>query len=187
MHLNGAVDKEACPLGLAPTTSTTAALALGDALAVALLDARGFGTDDFARSHPGGALGRRLLTHVRDVMRGGDRIPAVGEEASLAEAVLEISRKGLGMTAIVDAGRRVLGIYTDGDLRRTLEKNLDIKATRVSAVMSKNPRTIGPDALAAEAVQMMDQHNISQMLVVDAEHRLIGAFNIGDLLHAKVI
>jgi arabinose-5-phosphate isomerase len=187
VHLNGAVDKEACPLGLAPTTSTTAALALGDALAVALLDARGFGKDDFARSHPGGALGRRLLTHVRDVMRGGERIPSVGREASLAEAVLEISRKGLGMTAIVDPDRRVLGIYTDGDLRRTLEKNLDIKSTPVSEVMSRNPRTIGPDALAAEAVQMMDQHNISQMLVVDADRRLVGAFNIGDLLHAKVI
>jgi arabinose-5-phosphate isomerase len=187
VHLNGAVDKEACPLGLAPTTSTTAALALGDALAVALLDARGFGAEDFARSHPGGALGRRLLTHVRDIMRGGERIPAVGENASLAEAVLEISRKGLGMTAIVDGEQRVLGIYTDGDLRRTLEKNLDIKSTPVREVMSKSPRTIGPEALAAEAVQMMDQHNISQMLVVDADRKLVGAFNIGDLLHAKVI
>lgn len=187
VHLNGAVDKEACPLGLAPTTSTTAALALGDALAVALLDARGFGAEDFARSHPGGALGRRLLTHVRDIMRSGERIPAVGENASLAEAVLEISRKGLGMTAIVDGEQRVLGIYTDGDLRRTLEKNLDIKSTPVREVMSKGPRTIGPEALAAEAVQMMDQHNISQMLVVDAGRKLVGAFNIGDLLHAKVI
>jgi arabinose-5-phosphate isomerase len=187
VHLNGAVDKEACPLGLAPTTSTTAALALGDALAVALLDARGFGAEDFARSHPGGALGRRLLTHVRDVMRSGVHVPAVGRDATLAEAVLEISRKGLGMTAIVDADGQVLGIYTDGDLRRTLEKNLDIKTTPVSEVMSRNPRTIGPDALAAEAVQMMDEHNIGQMLVVDANRRLIGAFNIGDLLHAKVI
>jgi arabinose-5-phosphate isomerase len=187
VHLNGAVDKEACPLGLAPTTSTTAALALGDALAVALLDARGFGAEDFARSHPGGALGRRLLTHVRDIMRSGERLPTVGQGASLAEAVLEISRKGLGMTAIVDGAQRVLGIYTDGDLRRTLEKNLDIKSTPVREVMSKNPRTIGPDALAAEAVQMMDQHNISQMLVVDASQKLVGAFNIGDLLHAKVI
>lgn len=187
VHLNGAVDKEACPLGLAPTTSTTAALALGDALAVALLDAKGFGEEDFARSHPGGALGRRLLTHVRDVMRSGERIPAVGEQASLAEAVLEISRKGLGMTAIVDGARRVLGIYTDGDLRRTLEKNLDFKSTPISAVMSTNPRTISPDALAAEAVQLMEQYNISQMLVVDAQQKLVGALNMHDLLHAKVI
>jgi len=187
VHLDGAVDKEACPLGLAPTTSTTAALALGDALAVALLDARGFGEEDFARSHPGGALGRRLLTHVRDVMRGGERIPAVGLNASLAEAVLEISRKGLGMTAIVDDARSVLGIYTDGDLRRTLEKNVDFKSTPISEVMSRHPRCIGPDALAAEAVQMMEQYNISQMLVVDAESKLVGALNMHDLLHAKVI
>jgi len=187
VHLNGAVDKEACPLGLAPTTSTTAALALGDALAVALLDAKGFGEEDFARSHPGGALGRRLLTHVRDIMRAGDRVPAVGADASLAAAVLEISRKGLGMTAVVDEARRVLGIYTDGDLRRTLEKNLDFKSTSIRDVMSKHPRTIGPDALAVAAVQLMEQHNISQMLVVDADQKLVGAFNIGDLLHAKVI
>jgi len=187
VHLDGAVDKEACPLGLAPTTSTTAALALGDALAVALLDARGFGEEDFARSHPGGALGRRLLTHVRDVMRGGERVPVVGLRASLAEAVLEISRKGLGMTAIVDDARSVLGIYTDGDLRRTLEKNVDFKSTPISEVMSRHPRCIGPDALAAEAVQMMEQYNISQMLVVDAESKLVGALNMHDLLHAKVI
>jgi len=160
---------------------------LGDALAVALLDARGFGEEDFARSHPGGALGRRLLTHVRDVMRGGERIPAVGLNASLAEAVLEISRKGLGMTAIVDDARSVLGIYTDGDLRRTLEKNVDFKSTPISDVMSMHPRCIGPDALAAEAVQMMEQYNISQMLVVDAESKLVGALNMHDLLHAKVI
>jgi arabinose-5-phosphate isomerase len=187
VHLNGAVDKEACPLGLAPTTSTTAALALGDALAVALLDARGFGKEDFARSHPGGALGRRLLTHVRDIMRGGERVPAVGQEASLAAAVLEISRKGLGMTAIVDGARHVRGIYTDGDLRRTLEKNLDFNSTPIAEVMSKNPRSIGPDALAAEAVQLMEQYNISQMLVVDADNKLVGALNMHDLLHAKVI
>ncbi len=187
VHLNGAVDKEACPLGLAPTASTTAALALGDALAVALLDAKGFGEEDFARSHPGGSLGRRLLTHVRDIMRGGDRIPAVGEAAMLSEAVLEISRKGLGMTAIVDAQRHVVGIYTDGDLRRTLEKKLDFSATPIATVMSKHPRTIGPDALAAEAVQVMEQYNISQMLVVDADNKLVGALNMHDLLHAKVI
>jgi arabinose-5-phosphate isomerase len=187
VHLNGAVDKEACPLGLAPTTSTTAALALGDALAVALLDARGFGEEDFARSHPGGSLGRRLLTHVRDIMRSGERIPAVGQDASLAAAVLEISRKGLGMTAIVDDARNVLGIYTDGDLRRTLEKNPDFKSTPISEVMSMHPRSIGPDALAAEAVQLMELHNISQMLVVDGKNKLVGALNMHDLLHAKVI
>jgi len=187
VHLNGAVDKEACPLGLAPTTSTTAALALGDALAVALLDARGFGEQDFARSHPGGALGRRLLTHVRDIMRSGARVPAVPLDASLAAAVLEISRKGLGMTAIVDDAQRVLGIYTDGDLRRTLEKHVDFNATPIRDVMSRHPRAIGPDALAAEAVRVMEQYNISQMLVVDAEQKLVGALNMHDLLHAKVI
>jgi arabinose-5-phosphate isomerase len=186
-HLNGAVDKEACPMGLAPTASTTAALALGDALAVALLDAKGFGEEDFARSHPGGSLGRRLLTHVRDIMRSGNDIPTVGENAMLSEAVLEISRKGLGMTAIVDKEQHVRGIYTDGDLRRTLEKKLDFTTTPVSSVMSKQPRTIGPDKLAAEAVQLMEQYNISQMLVVDADNKLVGALNMHDLLHAKVI
>lgn len=186
-HLNGAVDKEACPMGLAPTASTTAALALGDALAVALLDAKGFGEEDFARSHPGGSLGRRLLTHVRDIMHAGDGIPVVGQNAMLSEAVLEISRKGLGMTAIVDGERRVLGIYTDGDLRRTLEKKLDFSTTPVSTVMSKQPRSIGPDQLAAEAVQLMEQYNISQMLVADADNKLVGALNMHDLLHAKVI
>ncbi|MDE2118243.1 MAG: KpsF/GutQ family sugar-phosphate isomerase [Betaproteobacteria bacterium] len=186
-HLNAAVDKEACPMGLAPTASTTAALALGDALAVALLDAKGFGEEDFARSHPGGNLGRRLLTHVRDIMHSGEGIPAVRHDALLSDAVLEISRKRLGMTAIVDDAQRVLGIYTDGDLRRTLEKRLDFATTPVSTVMSRNPRTIGPDALAAEVVQVMEQHNINQMLVVDAGHRLVGALNVHDLLRAKVI
>jgi arabinose-5-phosphate isomerase len=187
VHLDGAVAKEACPLGLAPTASTTAALALGDALAVALLDAKGFGEADFARSHPGGSLGRRLLTHVRDIMRSGERIPAVGQDATLSDAVLEISRKGVGMTAIVDDARRVLGIYTDGDLRRTLERRLDFAATPVSSVMSRQPHAISPDALAAEAVQVMEQYNISQMLVVDADNTLVGALNMHDLLHAKVI
>lgn len=187
VHLNGAVDKEACPMNLAPTASTTAALALGDALAVALLDAKGFGEEDFARSHPGGSLGRRLLTHVRDIMHSGNGIPAVDQSAMLSEAVLEISRKGLGMTAIVDQAQHVLGIYTDGDLRRTLEKKLDFTTTPVSAVMSKQPRTIGPDQLAAEAVQLMDQYNINQMLVVDTNNTLVGALNMHDLLHAKVI
>ena len=187
VHLNSAVDREACPMGLAPTASTTAALALGDALAVALLDAKGFGAEDFARSHPGGNLGRRLLTHVCDIMRSGERLPMVHENAMLGDAILEISKKGVGMTAIVDAGQHVLGIYTDGDLRRTLEKKLDFNATPVRSVMSANPRCIGPDALAAEAVQMMEQYNISQMLVVDEQHKLVGALNMHDLLHAKVI
>ena len=187
IHLNASIDKEACPMGLAPTASTTAALALGDALAVALLDAKGFGAEDFARSHPGGSLGRRLLTRVRDIMRSEERLPMVRENAVLSDAILEISKKGVGMTAIVDAGQHVLGIYTDGDLRRTLEKKLDFNATPVRSVMSSNPRCIGPDALAAEAVQMMEQYNINQMLVVDEQHRLVGALNMHDLLHAKVI
>ena len=186
-HLNAAVDKEACPMGLAPTASTTAALALGDALAVALLDAKGFGEEDFARSHPGGNLGRRLLTHVRDIMHIGAEIPFVMDDALLSEAILEMSRKRLGMTAIVDDAQHVLGIYTDGDLRRTLEKRLDFTTTPVNTVMSRNPRTIGPDNLAAEAVQIMEQHNINQMLVVDAGNKLVGALNMHDLLHAKVI
>ena len=187
VHLNAAVDKEACPMGLAPTASTTAALALGDALAVALLDAKGFGSEDFARSHPGGSLGRRLLTHVRDIMRIGERLPMVSLDAMLGDAILEISKKGVGMTAIVDAGQHVLGIYTDGDLRRTLAKKLDFNATPVRDVMSANPRCIGPDNLAAEAVQVMEQYNISQILVVDEQKRLVGALNMHDLLHAKVI
>ena len=186
-HLNGAVDKEACPMGLAPTTSTTAALALGDALAMALLDVKGFGAEDFARSHPGGSLGRRLLTHVYDIMHVGKEIPAVGQQATLAEAILEISRKGLGMTAVVDESQHVLGIYTDGDLRRTLEKQLDFNATPVTSVMSLNPRSINPNDLAAEAVQLMEEHKINQMLVVDGDNKLVGALNMHDLLRAKVI
>jgi len=187
VHLNAAVDKEACPMELSPTASTTAALALGDALAMALLDAKGFSKADFARSHPGGNLGRRLLTHVRDIMRSGERLPMVREDAMLSDAILEISKKGVGMTAVVDAAQRVLGIYTDGDLRRTLEKKLDFSTTPVRSVMSANPRCIGPDSLAAEVVQIMEQDQINQMLVVDAQHQLIGALNMHDLLHAKVI
>jgi arabinose-5-phosphate isomerase len=187
VHLNAAVDKEACPMNLAPTASTTAALALGDALAVALLDAKGFGAQDFARSHPGGSLGRRLLTHVHDIMRSGERLPMVNVDATLGEAILEISKKGVGMTAIVDANQHVVGIYTDGDLRRTLQKKLDFNATLVRDVMSTNPRRISPDSLAAEAVQTMEQYNISQILVVDETQKLVGALNMHDLLHAKVI
>jgi arabinose-5-phosphate isomerase len=187
VHLNSAVDKEACPMGLAPTASTTAALALGDALAVALLDAKGFGASDFALSHPGGNLGRRLLTRVSDIMRSGERLPMIRENAMLGDAILEISRKGVGMTAIVDAEQHVLGIYTDGDLRRTLERKLDFNSTPISSVMSANPRCISPDSLAAEAVQRMEQYNINQMLVVDEQNKLVGALNMHDLLHAKVI
>jgi len=186
-HLDGSVDKEACPMGLAPTTSTTAALVLGDALAMALLDAKGFGKEDFARSHPGGSLGRRLLTHVHDIMHSGKKIPAVAQNAMLSDAILEMSRKGLGMTAIVDDTHRVLGIYTDGDLRRTLEKHADFRTTPISEVMSRSPRCINMDALAVEAVRMMEEKNISQMLVVDGNNKLVGAFNMGDLLRAKVI
>ncbi|BBE50148.1 Arabinose 5-phosphate isomerase KdsD [Ferriphaselus amnicola] len=187
VHLDGAITKEACPMGLAPTASTTAALALGDALAVVLLDAKGFGKEDFARSHPGGSLGRRLLTHVRDIMHTDAQIPAVGEAATLADAVLEMSRKGLGMTAIVDGQQHVLGIYTDGDLRRTLEKQFDFKATPIASVMSHNPRSIHPDDLAVAAVELMERHNISQMLVVNTDNVLVGALNMHDLLKAKVI
>jgi len=170
--------------GLRAMRSSRALLA---SVAVALLDAKGFGAEDFARSHPGGSLGRRLLTHVSDIMHTHASIPSVREDASLADAVLEISRKGLGMTAIVDAGKHLLGVYTDGDLRRTLEKKLDFSTTPVSTVMSRNPRSIGPDALAVEAVQLMEQYNINQLPVADANNKLVGALNMHDLLKAKVI
>ena len=186
-HLDGAVTKEACPMGLAPTTSTTVALVLGDALAMALLDAKGFGEADFARSHPGGSLGRKLLTHVHDIMHTDRKIPAVSQHAMLSDAILEMSRKGLGMTAIVDDSQHVLGIFTDGDLRRTLEKRLDFNSTPISTVMSPSPRCIAPSALAVEAVSMMEERGISQMLVVDADNKLVGALNMLDLLRAKVI
>jgi len=187
VHLDASVAQEACPLGLAPTASTTAALALGDALAIALLDARGFGADDFARSHPGGALGRRLLVHVDDLMHGGEALPKVPDTALLTEELLEMSRKGLGMTAVVGDADRLLGLFTDGDLRRALDKTLDIRAARVAEVMTHNPLTIGPDKLAAEAVQMMDQHKINGLLVVDTNGRLVGALNMHDLLRAGVV
>lgn len=184
-HLDAAVAEEACPLNLAPTASTTAALALGDALAVALLDARGFGAEDFARSHPGGTLGRRLLTHVRDVMR--EAPPAVAPDASVAEAILEISKGGIGMTAVVDSARHVVGVFTDGDLRRAFEKDLDLRALKVADVMTRNPRSIGPEKLAVEAVEMMEQFRINQLPVIDADGELIGALNMHDLFKAKVI
>jgi arabinose-5-phosphate isomerase len=187
VHLDARVDKEACPLNLAPTASTTAALALGDALAVALLDARGFSADDFARSHPGGTLGRRLLTHVSDVMRSGEDVPAVPPSASFSQALLEMSRKGMGMTAIVDAAARLEGVFTDGDLRRALERAGDVRSVGIAELMTRNPRTIRPQRLAVEAVQMMEQHKINQLLVVDADERLVGALNMHDLFRAKVI
>ena len=187
VHLDARVDKEACPLNLAPTASTTAALALGDALAVALLDAKGFGAEDFARSHPGGALGRRLLTHVRDVMRTGGDIPWVPDSAGFSEAMLEMSKKGMGMTAVLDAAGRVIGVFTDGDLRRTLAQVEDIKAARIADIMTRNPRTIGADKLAVEAVQIMEERNINQLLVVTGEGQLVGALNMHDLFRAKVI
>lgn len=186
-HLDTGVTEEACPLNLAPTASTTAALAMGDALAVALLEARGFGPDDFARSHPGGALGRRLLTRVRDIMRTGERIPSVPVTAKFSEALLEISRKGLGMTAIVESDGHVAGIFTDGDLRRLFEREQAFGSLAIAEVMHRNPHTITPDALAVEAAEMMDKHRISQVLVVDTQGLLIGALNHHDLLNAKVI
>jgi arabinose-5-phosphate isomerase len=185
--LDAGVAQEACPHNLAPTASTTAALALGDALAVALLDARGFSADDFARSHPGGALGRRLLTHVSDVMRSGADVPSVPESATFKEAVLEISRGRMGMTAVVDCGRQVRGIFTDGDLRRCLEKGLDLDGTRVGQLMTPKPRTIRAEALAVEAVQLMERHKVNQLLVVDERGCLEGALNMHDLFRAKVI
>jgi len=187
VHLDAGVAEEACPLGLAPTASTTAALALGDALAVALLEARGFDSDDFARSHPGGSLGRRLLTHVSDVMRTGDALPVVPRTALLPEAILEMSRKGMGMTAVIGTDGRVVGIFTDGDLRRTLEKPIDVHTTRVESVMTIHPRTIAPTRLAAEAARLMEDHRISAILVVDDDEHLVGAFNTHDLFQAMVI
>ncbi|WP_176049648.1 arabinose 5-phosphate isomerase KdsD [Burkholderia sp. BCC1644] len=187
VNLNAAVSKEACPLNLAPTASTTAALALGDALAVAVLDARGFGSEDFARSHPGGALGRRLLTYVRDVMRSGDDVPSVGLDATLSDALFQITAKRLGMTAVVDAGGKVVGIFTDGDLRRVLARDGDFRTLAITDVMTRDPRTIAPDHLAVEAVELMERHRINQMLVVDADGALIGALNMHDLFSKKVI
>lgn len=187
VHLDARVEKEACPLNLAPTASTTAALALGDALAVAVLDARGFGEEDFARSHPGGALGRKLLTHVRDVMRTGNAVPEVRESTPLAQALMEITRKGMAMTAIVDADGRAIGVFTDGDLRRLLETPRDWKTVPIGEAMHVKPFTVGPDQLAVEAVQIMEANRINQLLVVDADQRLVGALHIHDLTRAKVI
>jgi arabinose-5-phosphate isomerase len=186
-HLHVGVDKEACPLNLAPTASTTATLAMGDALAVALLHRRGFTREDFAMSHPGGQLGRRLLLHVRDIMRTGERVPRVAPDLVVSEGLFEISRKGLGMTAVVDDSDRVLGIYTDGDLRRTLDARHDLTTTRIGEVMTRNVKTVRGEMLAAEAVRMMEAHSITALLVVDPGDRLVGAFNVHDLLQAGVV
>ena len=188
VHLDVSVPAEACPLHLAPTSSTTASLAMGDALAVALLEARGFTADDFARSHPAGALGRRLLLHITDVMHAGDDVPRIGPDASISEALVEMSRKRLGMTAVVDADGRLLGLYTDGDLRRSLDDEaVDLRATRIADVMTRGPKTIDADALAVEAAQLMEAHKINALLVVDGDQRVVGALNIHDLLRARVV
>ena len=181
------VDKEACPLNLAPTASTTAQLALGDALAVALLDARGFKAEDFARSHPGGALGRKLLTHVRDVMRTGEAVPSVAPTASFSDVMRQMSAKGLGATAVVNALGLPVGVFTDGDLRRLVERGQDLRALCAADVMHPTPQTIQEDALAVDAVQRMEQHRITGLLVVNAAGQLVGALNSNDLMRAKVI
>jgi len=187
VHLDISVPAEACPLNLAPTASTTATLAMGDALAVALLKHRGFTEADFARSHPGGALGRRLLLRVADVMRTGDDLPMVGPDTPLPEGLLEMSRKRLGMTAVVDADRRVVGIFTDGDLRRALDRRIDVQKARMADVMTKGSRSIGPQELAAEAVLMMEKHAVNGLMVLDAGGVLVGALNVHDLLRAGVM
>lgn len=187
VHLDAAVEKEACPLGLAPTSSTTAALALGDALAVALLKARGFNAQDFARSHPGGKLGRRLLVRVGDIMHSGKNLPKVGHDSSLTDGLLEMSAKGLGMTAIVDPDERILGILTDGDLRRILTAGVDLQSAKIADVMRRNPKTIESDQLAAEAVQQMETLRINGFFVIDHNSRLVGAFNMHDLFRAGVL
>ncbi|HET8693286.1 MAG TPA: KpsF/GutQ family sugar-phosphate isomerase [Aquabacterium sp.] len=185
--LDSAVEQEACPLNLAPTASTTAQMALGDALAVALLELRGFKAEDFARSHPGGSLGRKLLTHLRDVMRSGEAVPRVTPQAGFGELMGEMSAKGLGAAAVVDEAGRVLGIFTDGDLRRKIEAGVDLRAVKAGEVMTPGPRTIRDDVLAAEAVSLMEAHRINVLLVVDANGVLVGAVNTNDLMRAKVI
>ena len=185
--LSSAVDEEACPLNLAPTASTTAQMALGDALAVALLDARGFREEDFARSHPGGALGRKLLMHVHDLMRSGDAVPRVAPAASFNELLREMTGKGLGFTAVVDDGGRPIGIFTDGDLRRLIERGADLRALKAEDVMHRSPRLVRADALAVDAAGVMETQRITSVLVVDEAGRLVGALNSNDLMRAKVI
>lgn len=187
VHLDISVKEEACPLGLAPTSSTTATLAMGDALAVAVLESRGFTAEDFARSHPAGALGRRLLLHVGDIMHSGDALPAVHENASLRETVLEMTRKRLGMTAIVDGDNKVLGVFTDGDLRRCFDQGTDLQATTISAVMTRNPTSLHAEQLAEEALRTMESRNINGVLVTDEAGHLVGALNMLDLVHARVV
>ncbi|MFN4116464.1 MAG: KpsF/GutQ family sugar-phosphate isomerase, partial [Inhella sp.] len=185
--LDSRVEQEACPLNLAPTASTTAQMALGDALAVALLDARGFRPEDFARSHPGGALGRKLLTHVKDLMRSGDALPRVRAELPLLDAMREMSAKGLGCVAVVDADERLQGIFTDGDLRRQLQQGADLRNASIGTLMHRQPRTLGAEALAVDAADLMEEARISVVLIVDAEQHLVGALSFNDLLRAKVI
>ncbi len=185
--ISSAVDQEACPLNLAPTASTTAQMALGDALAVALLDARGFREEDFARSHPGGSLGRKLLTHVRDVMRSGDDVPRVAPDTGLVEMMREMTRKGLGATAVVEPDGRIAGIFTDGDLRRLIEEGADLRTLNAREVLHARPKTVRDDALAVEAADLMERHRITSVLVVDAHGALVGALNSNDLMRAKVI
>jgi arabinose-5-phosphate isomerase len=188
VHLDVSVPEEACPLGLAPTSSTSAALVMGDALAVALLEARGFTSEDFARSHPAGSLGRRLLLHISDIMHSGADVPRVTAAATLGDALVEMSRKRLGMTAIVDTDNRLLGIFTDGDLRRALDDaGTDLRDTPVLKSMTRQPKTIGPEKLAVEAAHLMEEFKISGLIVVDAEQRVVGALNIHDLLRARVV
>ncbi len=187
IHLDASVAQEACPMNLAPTASTTAALALGDALAVACLEARGFGPQDFARSHPGGALGRRLLTHVRDVMRQGDALPIVMAGTPVSQALEVMSAKGMGMTVVTDAQRRPLGIFTDGDLRRLIARHGDIRSLTVEAGMTRSPRSINPEALAVEAARQMDEQRLNHMLVLDNDGALVGALHMHDLMAAKVV
>ncbi len=187
LAISSAVEEEACPLNLAPTASTTAQMALGDALAVALLDARGFREEDFARSHPGGSLGRKLLMHVRDLMRGGDAVPKVAPAAGFNELLREMTGKGLGFTAVVDEAGRPAGIFTDGDLRRLIERGAELRALTARDVMHTKPRLVRADALAVDAAAVMEQHRITSVLVVDDDGRLVGALNSNDLMRAKVI
>jgi KpsF/GutQ family protein len=187
IHLDVGVPAEACPLHLAPTSSTTASLAMGDALAVALLEARGFTADDFARSHPAGSLGRRLLLHVTDVMHAGEELPCVGEDASVAEALVEMSRKRLGMTAVAAADGTLAGIFTDGDLRRALDRGIDVRQARIAEVMTRDPRTIDATQMATEAAHLMERHRINGLIVIDAGRRPVGALNVHDLLRARVV
>jgi len=187
VNLDIGVDEEACPLNLSPTASTTAALAMGDALAVALLESRGFTREDFARSHPGGALGRRLLLLVEDLMHTGEEVPKVSADTLLANGLIEMTAKGLGVTAIVDANGKLEGIYTDGDLRRSLDAAVDVHATTMREIMTKNPKTVRPKLLAAEAVRLLEQHQITSLIVVDDETTVVGALNVHDLFRAGVM